>query len=210
VVRRTTFPLYVHGVRIQGINTNDQTRSITALRDENSQLHPGLEITRVSWTKLTITEEKRYSSLILETASPETANRIISQGLVHEGEIKTCVRFLPEERVTRYYRCQKYGHITRRCKNPATCSECAGEHAAETYTKDPETSRKCAVCKGNHRAGSLQCEIERRERERAVYARNHAHSLYQCILTTTPAPTTATPLIPPAPTQTRSQPAGNS
>jgi hypothetical protein len=48
VVRRTTFPLHVHGVRVQGINTNDQTRSITALCDENSQLHPGLEITRVS------------------------------------------------------------------------------------------------------------------------------------------------------------------
>jgi hypothetical protein len=210
VVRRTTFPLHVHGVRVQGVNTNDQIRSITALRDENSQLHPDLEITRVSWSKRTITEEKRYSSLILETASPETANRIISQGLVHEGEIKTCARYLPEGRVTRCFRCQKYGHIARRCRNSATCSECAGEHEAEACPKGPEISRKCAVCKGSHRAGSLQCEIERRERERAVYARNHAPSLYQCIPTPTLAPATVTPPLPPAPTQTQSQSAGNS
>jgi hypothetical protein len=208
-VRRTTFPVHVHGVRVQGIKTNDQIRTIAAIRDENSQLHPNLEITRVSWPKRTITEQKRYSSFILETASPETANRIISQGLIHEGEIKTCARFLSEGRVTRCHKCQRYGHIARLCRGRITCSECAEEHLAETCTKGPETSRKCAACKGSHRAGSQRCEIERKERERAAYARDHAHSLYQCISTTHHTPNTSTVPVPPAPTQTQSQPAGN-
>jgi hypothetical protein len=145
----------------------------------------------------------------LETASPETANRIISQGLIHEGEIKTCVRFLSEGKVTRCFNCQKYGHIARLYKNQTTCSECAGQHLAEACTKGPEASRKCAACKGNHRAGSQQCDIERKEREKAEYARNHAHNLYQCIPITLHAPTTATTTMPQAPTQTQPQPAEN-
>ena len=205
-VRRTTFPVFIHGVRVQGVNTNEQLRAIAAIRDENSQLHPGLEITRVSWTKRAISEQKRYSSLILEAASPETANRIITHGLIHEGEIKTCIRFLSEARVTRCHKCQKYGHIARICKNRTACAECAEEHPAEACTKGPEMNRKCVSCKGNHRSGSQQCEFERKERDRAAYVRSYAQSHYQCISTDSP-PTAA---LPPAPqAETQSQPAGN-
>jgi hypothetical protein len=206
-VRRTTFPIFIHGVRVQGVNTNEQIRAITAIRDENSQLHPGLEITRVSWTKRAITEQKRYSSLILETASPETANRIITHGLIHEGEIKTCIRFISEARVTRCYKCQKYGHTAKICKNRTTFAECAEEHLAEECTKGPETNRKCASCKGNHRSGSQQCEFERKERDRAAYARSYAQSHYQCISTASLLTATAPPPGPQA--ETQSQPTGN-
>ena len=41
----TTFPVFVHGVRVQGVNTNEQKRTITTICEENSLLHPGLEIT---------------------------------------------------------------------------------------------------------------------------------------------------------------------
>jgi len=90
-------PVFIHGVRVQGVNADEQIRAIAAIRDENTQLYPGLKITRVQWPKRTIIERKRYSSLILETASPETANRIITPHLIHEGEIKTCVRFFSRE-----------------------------------------------------------------------------------------------------------------
>jgi hypothetical protein len=211
-IQRTTFPVFIHGVRVKGVSTNEQVRAIAAIRDENTQLHPGLEITRVSWPKRTIIEQKRYSSLILETASPETANRIITHGLIHEGEIKPCVRFLSEGRVTRCHKCQRYGNTARICRGRLTCAECAGEHSAETCTKGPEASRKCASCKGNHRSGSQQCEFERKERDRAAYARYHAQSHYQCTVTASP-PITSAPLnaaAAPAPqAETQSQPASN-
>jgi hypothetical protein len=47
----TMFPVFVHGVRVQEVNTNEQKRVITAICKENSLLHPGLEITRIAWPK---------------------------------------------------------------------------------------------------------------------------------------------------------------
>lgn len=46
-VLRTTFPVFVHGVRVEGVNTNEQDRAITTICEENSLLHPELEITRI-------------------------------------------------------------------------------------------------------------------------------------------------------------------
>lgn len=182
----TTFSVFVHGVRVQGVNTNDQLHAITDICKDNRLLHPDLEISRIAWPKKVLLDAKRYSSLILETASPETANRIITHGLIHEGEIKSCVRYITEARVTRCHNCQRYGHIMRFCRNNTICSECAGSHRAEHCTKGPQTSRKCAACKGAHRAGSQSCEIERKERLRAEYTRNHASPLYQCMATGSP------------------------
>jgi hypothetical protein len=91
-----------------------------------------------------------------------------------------------------------------------TCAEYAEEHAAEACPKGPETSRKCAAYKGTHRAGSQQCEIEQKERQRAEYTRNHAQNHYQYI----PASLTLyTPNIPALPalsvfTQPQSQAVG--
>jgi hypothetical protein len=192
--RRTAFPVFVHGVRVKGVNTSDQKQAVKELHEENIILHPNLEIIRVAWPKQIIKEEKIYSSLILETSSPETANKIIAQGLIHEGEIKTCVRYLSEGRVTRCFNCQKYGHIARKCRNPATCAECAENHSTNECTKEPETRRKCAVCSGNHGAGSSHCPAERREREKAATIRNLAPFQYQY-----------QPSQPPPPIQTVSQ-----
>ena len=153
--RETTFPVFIHGVRVKGVNTTNQKQAVKELCEENQLLHPNLEIIRVAWPTKVIKEEKTYSSLILETTSPETANRIIAQGLIHEGEIKTCERYLSEGRVTRCFNCQRYGHIARKCKNPAACANCARDHTTDKCTKDPEERRKCAVYKGNHRAGLI-------------------------------------------------------
>jgi len=177
--RETTFPVFIHGVRVKGVNTTNQKQAIKELCEENLLLHPNLEIIRVAWPMKVIKEEKIYSSLILETASPETANRIITRGLVHEGEFKTCERYLSEGRVTRCFNCQRYGHISRKCRHPAACANCAGNHTTNKCTKDPEERRKCAVCKGNHKAGSIHCVVECKQREIAATIRNITPPQYQ-------------------------------
>ena len=35
-VLRTTFPVFVHGVRVQGVNTSEQKRTITTIYEENA------------------------------------------------------------------------------------------------------------------------------------------------------------------------------
>jgi hypothetical protein len=208
--RKTTFPVFVHGVRVKGVNTTNQKRAIEELCEENRLLHPDLEITRIAWPKKVIKEERSYSSFILETASPETANKIIAQGLVHEGEIKTCIRYLAEGRVTRCFNCQEYGHIANRCKKSAICAKCAGSHTTDECTRTSGEKRKCAACKGNHEAGSAYCAVERKQREKAATIRNITPPQYQyqasqprpaiSIVTQTPLPSP-----PQAPNQNRSQ-----
>ena len=69
------------------------------MRKMNERLHPDLDIVRVAWTKKTILTGKRFGSLIVETSSIEAANRLISYGLVHEGEVKPYERFIKEARI---------------------------------------------------------------------------------------------------------------
>lgn len=97
------------GTQVDSVDTSKQTQAATKIYEQNLTLHPTLEVVRVAWMKRALIEKKRHSSLILETSSAETANSLIKQGLVLEGEIKICERFLTDAKVTQCYRCQKQG-----------------------------------------------------------------------------------------------------
>jgi hypothetical protein len=132
----------------------------------NERLHPNLNIARVAWTKRTLNIGKRYGSLIVETYDIETANRLIAQGIVHEGEIKYCERFIKEARIIQCIRCNQFGHSIKVCHNRTTCGNCAGDHHSKECDK-PHTIRKCALCKGDHQAWAKHCPARLREVERA-------------------------------------------
>jgi hypothetical protein len=57
---------------------------------------------------------------------------------------------------TRCYKCQKYGHVTRHCRQEEErCSICAGAHS---HRECPDkTQKKCANCGGEHEAASSGC-----------------------------------------------------
>jgi hypothetical protein len=98
-VKRTTYTVWVHGVRVQAVDAGNQEEAIATIRKSNERLHPELDIVRVAWSSRTLAAGKRFGSLIAEMGSIEAANRLISLGLVHEGEIKYCERFIKEARV---------------------------------------------------------------------------------------------------------------
>ena len=177
-VKRTTFAVFAHGIKIKAVDASNQARVIETIRNYNSRLHPELDIVKVTWMKRTLDQGKSHGSLIIETSSTESANRLISQGLVFEGEIKNCERFIKEARITQCLRCQKYGHLAKGCQNIAACAHCAGPHHVSECPKDPITGRHCALCKGNHPAWSRDCQYRRREFERTKYAKQTTPALY--------------------------------
>ena len=81
------------------MDTSKQAEAIEVFRKTNQRLHSTLDIVRVAWTRRIETSGQRYGSLIVEMGSIEAANRVISQGLVHEGEIKYYDRFIKEARI---------------------------------------------------------------------------------------------------------------
>src|SRR5882757_860109 len=99
-VKRNTFSVFAHAVRVNGINTAQQVRTITDIHAQNRRLHQDLEILQVRWPKTTIAKGKPYGSLIIEVPTASAANRIIREGLVINREIKRCERFIKEARVT--------------------------------------------------------------------------------------------------------------
>jgi hypothetical protein len=97
-MKKPLYTVWVHGVRVQGVPTSNQSQAIETIRKANERLHPGLQIARLSWRKRDL--ERTYGSLILDTTDYRAANNLIQKGLVHDGEIKNYVRFVRAVRVT--------------------------------------------------------------------------------------------------------------
>jgi len=55
----------------------------------------------------------------------------------------------------RCFKCQRFGHISKFCKNKEICSLCAQEHH-EGDCKDP---KHCVNCNGDHSSNSKNCPI---------------------------------------------------
>jgi hypothetical protein len=177
-IKKTAYTVRAHGVRIKALDASNQEQCIETLRNANLKLHPGLSIMRIAWPKRILGGDQQYGSLIIDTPSIEQANRLISQGIVHEGEIKYCDRFIKEARVTQCVQCQEFGHIARFCKNTTRCGRCSGDHDTRECLK-PATVRKCALCKGNHTAWSETCRHRIQARERADLALRTTPVLYE-------------------------------
>lgn len=62
--------------------------------------------------------------------------------------------FVSEPR--RCFNCQRIGHMAGSCKSKTQCRLCGDNHHQTSCDKTPENYR-CANCKGNHKANSVEC-----------------------------------------------------
>ena len=120
-------------------------------------------------------EKKPFSTLHIEVATAETANRVIAEGLVIDYEIKDFERFTKGCTMTQCCNCHKFGHICRLYPNPTTCGHCARAHpSTECNMEITGRYRRCADCsKKGHEAWSTSCEIRKVENTKQ---RGHAKS----------------------------------
>ena len=77
-----TYAVVAHGVRIEGINVENQQNTIQQLLESNKRLHPGIHIERITWLTSTRREGQTHASLIVEVTLAEAANRMILVGVV--------------------------------------------------------------------------------------------------------------------------------
>lgn len=186
---RRTYAVMAHAVRIADIDISNQSEAIQGILEQNSKMHKNASILRVSWIKKAAEIKKAFSSLIIETASPNTANDFIKNGLIFNQEIKTCEYFCKESRILQCFNCQQYGHMTRACRNPTRCGHCAGAHNTRECSDQGRTQKKCASCgKPGHEAWARECHIRVQHRLAASQSFANRPILYSVEEATSPAP----------------------
>ena len=97
--------------------------------------------------------EVKTNTLILTFNSPKIPeSRKVCYLNIHVS------KFVPNP--LRCYKCQKFGHVTSKCKHSETCARCS-----ETGHKDDSCTNafKCANCGEWHTAYSKKCSIYKRE-----------------------------------------------
>jgi len=55
---------------------------------------------------------------------------------------------------TRFFKCNRFGHVASHCKGKERCSKCDEEHSWTTCTA---IENKCPNCRGNHSANDRSC-----------------------------------------------------
>lgn len=185
-VKKRSFKVMVHGVRVANINTDRQAEAIESLTAQNSRIHKNLRITRVSWLTSAIKNKKVVSSLIIETPCASMANEIIQLGLIEDHELKLCELFDVRGRPVQCFRCYGYGHFAASCRNATKCGHCAGAHKTDSCGSNEV---KCAGCgKEGHKAWSRECPVRKDNIARKAVESAGRPLLYEA------APKASTPL----------------
>lgn len=171
-VQQQTYTVIVHGVRVKNVNTAHQNGTITSLKRANVHLHSGLDIKRVSWPTKAIRLGKVWSSLYVEVATAEMANRLITEGFIEDYENKECELFSKDCQITQCFNCHQYGHVGKACRNQTRCGHCAHAHSSHACpVAGSARSCRCVVCKKEgHEAWSPDCEVRKIQKRRVQTA----------------------------------------
>lgn len=167
-IRQKSYQVIIHGLRVMDFPRDEGAANAKNLEEQNAGLHPEMKIKKMEWLRK-VEGIKDYSSMVIEVNCAKTANRMISQGVVHRYDLKTVEYYERKSRITQCFNCQKYGHISIRCKDSKKCGYCGDNHTTEKCQKKEDAeSRRCAACTGGqHPSWSSTCPARKKEVERA-------------------------------------------
>ena len=122
---------------------------------KKSLVTPGIEV--VSVKRMTKGPEKEKSeSVLIEFKGEEIPGR------VYVGCMSYYVReYIPKP--MRCFKCQKFGHIAKFCKEKRRCARCSGDH--EYGECEGKEKPKCCSCGGEHSVAFGGCPIMKKEVE---------------------------------------------
>ena len=165
------FPVVVHGVRIQNVDTNNP-EAPKNIEDQCKPLYSNVKFARIAWLRKDRMEGKTHSSLIIHLRSAAMANLVIEKGVLIDSEFHEALYYDTTQQITQCFNCQAYGHIGPHCGKPIKCGTCAGDHNTRSCTS--EENRKCANCNKKHPAWSADCKMRIAAKQRAQFARAQA------------------------------------
>jgi hypothetical protein len=101
--------------------------------------------------------------LIIKLINSEMTNRLIKNNLLNYYSHRVCEYFEMKCRIKQCFRCQKYDHVNKVCRNDEKCDFCTCEHFSfECRTFNEH--KKCVNCVKKHSAWSFQCDVKTKKK----------------------------------------------
>ncbi len=92
-------------------------------------------------------------------------NRLIKDDLLNNYSHRIYEYFEKKCKIKQCFRCQKYDHVNKACRNDDKCDFCACEHSSfECRTFNEH--KKCVNCVDKHSAWSFQCDVKAKKKQR--------------------------------------------
>jgi len=176
------YPVLVHGVPRDTLDLADQETLIKKILEINSATFAPRKpkIARIRWQKkeqFYQTNNKTAGSIIIETTNPQSAELIREKGInLHTGFPLQAEFYSYSYQITQCFQCQRYGHTTKQCPNPARCGHCAQAHNTRECAKQDTPS--CPNCRENHPSWHKKCPRRTKQIEKARNARNTLPKTY--------------------------------
>ena len=105
-------------------------------------------------------EGQKKAFLAIGCKSRESANRLIKDGCIIEGQLLNARKPRPEP--LRCAKCQRLNckHVARTCTSPHDiCARCSGQHRTTECANKSSENLRCANCRGPHAASDRSCEV---------------------------------------------------
>jgi hypothetical protein len=155
--KKRRYGLVVHGVPKKDLDPNTEDEIILRDEIEEENTSRGLAVAQVVPLRRTqkhLNKVAAHHSVIIFTHSVVEADECLRRGMFIKGSFYRPEKYTPELNITQCYKCYKFGHLARHCKNKQKCGNCGGEdHDPASCNNDT----KCAGCEGSHPAWHIEC-----------------------------------------------------
>jgi hypothetical protein len=170
-VKGRRFTVMADVVRTNRIEVANEEKVLAELQAQNPLLKGKVKFLRVARQKRTLKDGKLHGPLLINVGTPEEANTLVTEGLVHNPDLKNCKLFHSECQMTLCCKCQGYSHNAVTCQKLQTCRICAKQHPTAAWpTSNDLRTHFCCNRKGKQRPWDPACPVRKAEAELATAA----------------------------------------
>jgi hypothetical protein len=177
-IRKRKYGIVIHGVPKKDLDpTKDENEEMRQeIEEENTSRNLHIDqINPLRRTQKYLNKIAAHHSVVIFTNSIEEADECLRRGIIIKGRHYNPEKYTPELNITQCFKCYKFGHIAKHCKNEQKCGNC-GEKGHET--SDCDNNTKCAGCGEPHPAWHIECSKRDEEGNRLKALKREATDYY--------------------------------
>jgi hypothetical protein len=178
-VSKRKYGLVVHGVPkndLDPTNTEDQLVLRDEIEEENLSRNLQVEqVTLLRRSQKHLQKAAAHHSIVIFTHSMQEADRCLKRGMFIKGKFYVPEKYTPELNITQCFKCFKFGHLAKHCRNNQKCGNCGNE---DHDTTNCNNATKCSGCGDPHPAWHIECGKRDEEGNRLKILKQAATNYY--------------------------------